>query len=123
MDQGTNMSQSESVAELLATPLSILPQATFGRIFVYSLLICLLPITVNRITNAVTRASNQPPSVKYGYPIVGNILSYSKDPVPYLRKATAQFGRVFKVNMIFTHTIWLRGNDLNKFYLDAKEVR
>lgn len=120
MDEGKNVWHSERVVDVLATPL--LPQATFGRILIYSLLFCLLPVTLNKIKNTVTRTFTQPPSVKYGYPFVGNILSYSQDPVTYLRKATAQFGRIFEVKMILTNTIWLRGNDLNKVYLDAKEV-
>lgn len=115
---------SAHVADVLTQPLPALSlsQATFRQILVSSLLICILPVICNRIAKSVTHGSDWTPSVKYGWPIVGNILFYSRDPVTYLRKASAQFGSVFKVNMLFKHTIWLRGHDLNKVYLDTKEV-
>ena len=68
-----------------------------------------------------TRAEKVP-RAHDGWPIVGNVVSYSRDPLSYLRKAIAQHGPVFEVNMIFTSTLWLRGTDLNKTYFEAKEV-
>ena len=72
-----------------------------------------------------SKASKQPekaPSVRYGWPVVGNIVSYTRDPVSFVRKATKQYGKVFNVNMILMSTVWLRDANLNKFYLEAKEV-
>ena len=74
------------------------------------------------IANKVTKQSEKAPSVTYGWPIVGNIVSYSKDPVSFVRKATEQYGKVFNVNMMLMNTVWLRDTTLNKFYLETKEV-
>lgn len=62
------------------------------------------------------------PDTTYGSPVVGSLLAYSKNPVSYLRKAAAQYGKVFRTNMIFTSVVWLRDPNYNRFYLEVKEV-
>ncbi|KAI9676086.1 MAG: hypothetical protein M1817_000829 [Caeruleum heppii] len=66
-------------------------------------------------------ASVKLPAANFGWPIVGNIWAYSADPIAYLRKATARYGNRFQVNMVFTNTIWLRGTQMNKLYLETRE--
>ncbi|KAI4271883.1 MAG: hypothetical protein LQ337_005683 [Flavoplaca oasis] len=61
------------------------------------------------------------PDTTYGSPVVGSLLAYSKNPVSYLRKAAAQYGKVFRTNMIFTSVVWLRDPNYNRFYLEVKE--
>ena len=95
--------------------LSRLPKSF--ALFVLLLLPTLLFAARSRFTKA-----KKVPRAHDGWPIVGNILSYSRDPLSYLRKAIAQHGPVFEMNMIFTSTLWLRGTDLNKAYFDTKEV-
>ncbi|KAL9604066.1 MAG: hypothetical protein Q9179_001989 [Wetmoreana sp. 5 TL-2023] len=73
------------------------------------------------VTRRISKHSGHVPDVHYGWPIVGNIIGYSKDPVSYLRKARAQHGKIFKTNMLFTNTIWLQNPHLNKVYLETKE--
>ncbi|KAL8725325.1 MAG: hypothetical protein Q9166_007431 [cf. Caloplaca sp. 2 TL-2023] len=93
------------------------PLTSFNILVPFVLLAALI-VTVTRRTS---KHSGQVSDVHYGWPIVGNAISYSNDPMPYLRKATAQYGKIFKTNMLFTTTIWLRNPHLNKFYLETKE--
>ena len=74
------------------------------------------------VASKATKRSEKAPSASYGWPIVGNIVSYSRDPVSFVRKATEQYGKVFNVNMVLMNTVWLRDTTLNKFYLETKEV-
>ena len=84
---------------------------------------CLLSaIVLFAAVSRLTRKAEKVPHAHDGWPIVGNILSYSRDPVSYLRKAIAKHGQIFEMNMIFTSTLWLRGTDLNKAYFETKEV-
>lgn len=73
-------------------------------------------------TRRASKLSSQIPAVHYGWPVVGNVIAYSKDPISFLRKATAQYGHRFRTDMIFTTVIWLRSPKLNKVYLETKEV-
>lgn len=86
------------------------------------LLLLLLATLLFAALGRSTRKAEKVPRAHDGWPIVGNILSYSRDPLSYLRKAIAQHGPVFEMNMIFTGTLWLRGTDLNKAYFETKEV-
>ena len=97
-------------------PLSV--HLTSLRLTLYVLLASLVIAVAGTFTNR----SEKTPSVKYGWPIVGNIVSYTRDPVSYLRKARAQYGKIFKVNMILTRTVWLRDTRLSRVYLETKEV-
>ncbi len=63
------------------------------------------------------------PSVAAGLPIVGNLIHYSKDPVSFIESATRQYGHCFAVPMLLGRTIWLRSAQLNKEYLETREVR
>jgi sterol 14-demethylase len=63
------------------------------------------------------------PSVAAGLPIVGNLILYSKDPVSFIDRATRQYGHCFAVPMLLGRTVWLRSPQLNKEYLETREVR
>ncbi|KAL8979850.1 MAG: hypothetical protein Q9205_004919, partial [Flavoplaca limonia] len=74
------------------------------------------------LTSRFSKERGNIPDTTYGWPVVGSLLAYSKDPVSYLRKAAAQYGKVFRTNMIFTSVVWLRDPSYNKFYLEVKET-
>ncbi|KAL8695867.1 MAG: hypothetical protein Q9224_003110 [Gallowayella concinna] len=74
-------------------------------------------------TRRASKRSSQVPKVHYGWPLLGNVIAYSMDPISFLRKATAQYGSTFRTDMIFTTVVWLRSPQLNKIYLETKEVR
>lgn len=52
-------------------------------------------------------------------------LSDAKDfatkPIGLVQKATRQCGDVFSIQVLSVYNVWLRGNDLNKVYLDTRE--
>ena len=100
-----------------ALALSRLPKS-FPSVTPFVLLATLLFALVSRFTRKAAKV----PRAHDGWPIVGNVLSYSRDPLSYLRKAIAQHGPIFEMNMIFTSTLWLRGTDLNKAYFETREV-
>lgn len=62
------------------------------------------------------------PSVTVGLPILGNLIHYSKNPVSFIESATRQYGPCFAVPMLLGSTIWLRSPQLNKEYLETREV-
>lgn len=95
-------------------------KATSLRVFVPVLLLAALATTLKK---RLSKPSDHIPEVRYGWPIVGNVIAYSKDSVAFLRKATAQHSNIFKMNMIFTTVVWLRSPKYNKIYLETKEVR
>lgn len=74
------------------------------------------------VTSRATKHAGKAPYVRYGWPVLGNIVGYTRDPVSFVRKATIQYGKVFNVNMILMNTVWLRDLNLNKFYMETKEV-
>ena len=63
------------------------------------------------------------PSVAVGLPIVGNLIHYSQNPVSFIESATRQYGPCFAVPMLMGSTVWLRSPQLNKEYLETREVR
>lgn len=93
---------------------------TWLHVLVPILLLATLAVTSTR---RASKQSSQIPEVHHGWPVVGNVIAYSKNPISFLRKATAQYGNMFKTEMIFTSVIWLRSPKLNKIYLETKEVR
>lgn len=54
-------------------------------------------------------------------PSVASALSYAENPVETIRRATEQCGNIFSLQIFTVCNIFLRGNELNKFYLDVKE--
>ena len=108
-------------AKILASPnFTFFPSdPTTAQPAIYLALFAVLIIFLLRISK---EPSNDIPSPKYGWPIVGNVIAYGKNPVAYLRKATAQCGKVFKVDMLLMKTVWLRSTELNKLYLETREV-
>ncbi|KAL8997006.1 MAG: hypothetical protein Q9188_006430 [Gyalolechia gomerana] len=88
------------------------------HVLVPILLLATLAVTSAR---RASKQSSQILEVHYGWPVVGNVIAYSKNPISFLRKATAQYGNMFKTDMIFTSVIWLRSPKLNKIYLETKE--
>lgn len=103
--------------ELALSHLPMPPTTT--KILAPFILLASLAITIAWRHN---KQSDQVPDALDGWPVVGNVVAYSNDPVSYLRKATAKYGKLFKTNMIFTSIVWLRDPDLNKLYLETKEV-
>ncbi|KAJ9325560.1 hypothetical protein DTO027B5_6328 [Paecilomyces variotii] len=61
------------------------------------------------------------PTPKFGLPVIGDALAYGKDPITFVRDATAKVGPVFRINMLLNSIIFLRRNDLNKMYLETRE--
>lgn len=84
--------------------------------------IILLASLVTTVTSRFSKERGHIADTTYGWPVVGSLLAYSKDPVSYLRKAAAQYGKVFRANLIFTSVVWLRDPKYNRFYLEVKEV-
>ena len=122
---GKSLHWSRSKMESLITatvlaPLRVISSLTTSFSLLASfVLLATLTITVR------SRSSEERGNIAdtaYGWPVVGSLLAYSKDPVSYLRKAAAQYGKVFRTNMIFTSVVWLRDPSYNKFYLEVKEV-
>ena len=113
-----NLLLTANALALSRLPMSLNFNATSIRFAFY---ILFAGVVVAVASNA-TKKYGKAPSARYGWPVIGNIVSYSKDPVSYLRRATAQYGKIFRVNMILMNTVWLRDIDLNKFYLETKEV-
>lgn len=109
-------------AQTLALPNIALFSSDQANVRPIIYLLALFAVLVIFFTRSSNDTSGKIPSPKYGWPVVGNITTYSKNPVAYLRKATAQYGKVFKVDMLLTKTVWLRGTELNKLYLDTREV-
>ena len=68
-------------------------------------------------------SSSKLPSVSVGLPIWGNLVQYSKDPVSFIAAATKHYGQCFTVPMLLGRTVWLRSGQLNKEYLETREVR
>lgn len=42
-------------------------------------------------------------------------------PIGLIQKATRQCGDVFSIQVLSVYNVWLRGNDLNKVYLETRE--
>lgn len=99
-------------------PASISANATSFRLAFYLLLAGLF-IAVARKT---TKQAEKAPSVRYGWPVIGNIINYTRDPVSFVRKAKDRYGKTFNVNMFLMSTVWLQDASLNKLYLETKEV-
>ena len=119
-----NMDQFISPKALAASNLD----ATFNHNLIHSTLIrCSLYAVfaglLVKIVIKITKKSKSVTSARYGWPVIGNIVGYSTNPVFYLRQAAAKYGTVFGVNMLLTNTVWLLDTSLNKIYLEAKEVR
>lgn len=66
--------------------------------------------------------SEKIPAASSGLPIVGNLQKYTLDPVGFISAATSRHGECFTVSMLFGRTIWLRSPQLNKEYLETREV-
>lgn len=62
------------------------------------------------------------PAVSSGFPVLGNLRKYTLDPVGFISAATSSHGQCFTVSMLFGRTIWLRSPQLNKEYLETREV-
>ncbi|KAL8810353.1 MAG: hypothetical protein Q9200_002654 [Gallowayella weberi] len=101
-------------------PISTTPPASLMslKLLIPFFLLATLAVTSTR---KASKQSGQLPKVRYGWPVVGNVIAYSKNPISFLRKATAQYGTTFRTDMIFTSVIWLRSPQLNKIYLETKE--
>jgi hypothetical protein len=56
-----------------------------------------------------------------GRPSVASALSYAQNPVDTIKRATEQCGNIFSLQIFTVCNIFLRGNELNKIYLDVRE--
>lgn len=119
--QGEDIPKMESLftANVLAPLRLTTPPTTSFSLLASFVLLATLVIT---LTSRFSKERGNIPDTTYGWPVVGSLLAYSKDPVSYLRKAAAQYGKVFRTNMIFTSVVWLRDPSYNRFYLEVKEV-
>jgi sterol 14alpha-demethylase len=52
---------------------------------------------------------------------LNNAHEYAIRPIELVRKADAQCGRIFSIQVLTVYNVWLRGNELNKTYLETKE--
>lgn len=46
---------------------------------------------------------------------------YAVKPISLIRRAQTQCGNIFSIQVLTVHNVWLRGNELNKAYLDMPE--
>ncbi|KAM4066019.1 cytochrome p450 [Hirsutella rhossiliensis] len=46
---------------------------------------------------------------------------FATKPIGLIQKATEQCGNVFSIRVLSVYNVWLRGNELNKIYLDTRE--
>ncbi|KAJ6440487.1 cytochrome P450 4F8 [Purpureocillium lavendulum] len=46
---------------------------------------------------------------------------FATKPISLIQKATKQCGDVFSIRILSVYNVWLRGNELNKVYLDTRE--
>ncbi|KAI1391905.1 cytochrome P450 4F8 [Hypoxylon trugodes] len=56
-----------------------------------------------------------------GVPFFAAALAYAQNPVATIRRATSQAGNIFSIQLFTVYNVWLRGNDLNKVYLETRE--
>ncbi|KAH7149623.1 cytochrome P450 4F8 [Dactylonectria estremocensis] len=55
------------------------------------------------------------------FSFLGDAIDYAMRPVELITKATAQCGNIFSLQIMTVYIVWLRGNALNKIYLDTRE--
>ncbi|KAH8699884.1 cytochrome P450 4F8 [Ilyonectria robusta] len=55
------------------------------------------------------------------FSFLGDALDYAMRPVDLITKATAQCGNIFSLQVLTVYIVWLRGNALNKVYLETRE--
>ncbi|KAG8419706.1 hypothetical protein J3458_004550 [Metarhizium acridum] len=86
--------------------------------------VILLTTTAAAILTSLRRSS---PISLPGYKSEGSLafLSDAKDfatkPIGLIQKATRQCGDVFSIRVLSVYNVWLRGNELNKVYLETRE--
>lgn len=54
-------------------------------------------------------------------PLLGDAGDFVMRPVALIKEATEQCGNVFSIQILNVYNVWLRGNHLNKIYLDTRE--
>lgn len=47
--------------------------------------------------------------------------AFATKPIALIQKATRQCGDVFSIQVLSVYNVWLRGNQLNKVYLETRE--
>lgn len=52
---------------------------------------------------------------------LNDALEFITKPIELIEKASMQCGSVFSIQILTVYNIWLRGNDLNKTYLQTRE--
>ncbi|KPM42066.1 hypothetical protein AK830_g4505 [Neonectria ditissima] len=55
------------------------------------------------------------------FSFLSDAIDYGTRPVDLIGKATAQCGNIFSLQVLTVYIVWLRGNALNKIYLETKE--
>ncbi|KAK7909085.1 hypothetical protein PG985_014963 [Apiospora marii] len=67
------------------------------------------------------KASNIAAYRPAGLPFVAAAARYAKNPIGTIRNATEECGAIFSIQLLNMSQVWLRGNDLNKVYLETRE--
>ncbi|KAI0398137.1 cytochrome P450 [Xylariaceae sp. FL0594] len=87
-------------------------------LFVFS--IVLVPIALV-LHSLLSKSDKIPKYHEPGRPAVAVALSYAQNPVETIKRATEKCGGVFSLQIFTVRNIFLRGNDLNRKYLDVRE--
>ena len=62
------------------------------------------------------------PPGSMGWPIIGETLSFIKDPQNFAQKRFEQYGDVFKTYLFGQRVIYVKGAEANRFFLTSKKV-
>ncbi|KAI1812324.1 cytochrome P450 4F8 [Poronia punctata] len=86
--------------------------------FIFTLVI--IPIAL--LIHSILSSKNTIPKYREkGLPSITLALKYAQNPVDTIKRATEQCGDVFSLQIFTVSNIFLRGNDLNKKYLEVRE--
>jgi hypothetical protein len=86
--------------------------------FVFALVIAPIALLVHSL---LAKKNRIPKYHEAGRPSLAVALTYAQNPVDTIKRATEKCGNVFSLQIFTVCNIFLRGNDLNKKYLDVRE--
>jgi len=86
--------------------------------FVFALVIAPIALLLHSL---LPKNNKIPKYHEAGRPSLAVALKYAQNPVDTIKRATEKCGNVFSLQIFTVCNVFLRGNDLNKKYLDVRE--